>query len=263
MNSLSVFTYKSNSVRTIKKDGEPWFVAKDLCEILGIANSRDALTRLDDDEKDAVGLTDSIGRNQNTAIVSESGMYALVLSSRKPEAKPFRKWVTSVVLPSIRKTGQYSIEPQPTINQPNQPQLPQVTSIALAGLEAALNGVISPGLLAGVKLNAIAALHPELNVALDEGRKFLSHSNISQSPLLTPTELGGRLHISARKVNQLLTEKGLQIKNSDQHKGASRYIPTDTGRQFAELTISTGRNGDNTSYQHLKWYPNVISVLIS
>lgn len=106
MSKLAVFDYNSNSVRIIEQNGEPWFVAKDLCQILGIANSRDALTRLDEDEKSSVALTDGTPGNPNTAIVSESGMYALVLSSRKPGAKPFRKWVTSEVLPSIRKTGQ-------------------------------------------------------------------------------------------------------------------------------------------------------------
>lgn len=259
MNSLTVFNYNSNFVRIIDQNGEPWFVAKDLCEILGIENSRQALTRLDEDEKNTVILNDGTPGNPNTAIVSESGMYALVLSSRKPEAKPFRKWVTAEVLPSIRKTGQYAIAPQQS--QPQQNQLPNTTVIALAGLEAALSGIINPGLLAGVKLNAIAVLHPETNLALEEGRKILSHTTISQSQLLTPTELGQRLGISARKINQLLLEKGLQAKNTDNHKGASAYIPTNKGLEFAEFTITTGRKDDNTSYQHLKWYPSVTSIL--
>ncbi|WP_269543227.1 BRO-N domain-containing protein [Cerasicoccus fimbriatus] len=97
-----------NRVRSINIDGEAWFVAKDLCDAIGIANSRDALGRLDDDEKDAVGVTDAIGREQRQSIVSESGMYNLIFQSRKPEAKRFRKWVTAEVLPSIRKTGSYS-----------------------------------------------------------------------------------------------------------------------------------------------------------
>lgn len=265
MSNLAVFDYNSNFVRIIEQNGEPWFVAKDLCQILEIRNVSDALSRLDEDEKDIVS-TDTLGGKQNTAIVSESGMYALVLSSRKPEAKPFRKWVTAEVLPSIRKTGQYTYTPQPTHRSPQQPapqqpQLPQVTSIALAGLDAALSGVINPSLLAGVKLNAIAALHPETNIALEEGRKLLSHATITQGQLLTPTELGERLGISARKVNQLLIEKGLQIKNPDQHKGASAYLPTDKGLEFAEFTLATGRKGDNTSYQHIKWYLSVARVL--
>ena len=107
MSSLTVFQFDGNSVRVINRGGMPWFVAKDLCLILDIRNVSDALSRLDDDEK-GIASTDTLGGKQDMTIVSESGMYALVLSSRKPEAKPFRKWVTSEVLPSIRKTGSYS-----------------------------------------------------------------------------------------------------------------------------------------------------------
>jgi prophage antirepressor-like protein len=111
--NLAVFTFRDNSVQVITIDAEPWFVAKDLCDVLGVKNSRDALTRLDEDEK-GVASTDTLGGNQDVAIVSESGMYALVLSSRKPEAKPFRKWITSEVLPAIRKHGKYETE-QPKV----------------------------------------------------------------------------------------------------------------------------------------------------
>ena len=102
--------------RFIKKDdGEIWFVAKDVCKFLGIKNHKDAVSRLDDDEKDEVGITDPIGRVQKTLIVNESGLYSLVFQSRKPEAKKFRKWVTSEVLPSIRKYGYYVMPSQRVI----------------------------------------------------------------------------------------------------------------------------------------------------
>ena len=93
-------------------DGEIWFVAKDVCKVLSIKNHKDAVSRLDDDEKDEVGITDPIGRTQKTLIVNESGLYSLVFMSRKPEAKKFRKWVTSEVLPSIRKNGYYVLPQQ-------------------------------------------------------------------------------------------------------------------------------------------------------
>jgi prophage antirepressor-like protein len=83
-------------------------VAKDVCEVLGIANARDALQRLDDDEK-GVATTDTLGGKQTLATVYESGLYALIFTSRKEEAKAFRKWVTSEVLPAIRKTGAYAV----------------------------------------------------------------------------------------------------------------------------------------------------------
>lgn len=93
--------------RVIDRDGNPWFVLKEVCTKLGIANPSDAASRLDDDEKSALGITDPHGRTQKTIIINESGLYSLILRSRKPEAKAFKKWITSEVLPSIRKTGSY------------------------------------------------------------------------------------------------------------------------------------------------------------
>lgn len=94
-------------VRATEIDGEPWFVAKDVCDALGLGNSRQALSRLDDDEKDTVILNDSIPGNPNKAVVNEPGLYSLIMSSRKPEAKAFKRWVTHEVLPSIHRDGAY------------------------------------------------------------------------------------------------------------------------------------------------------------
>jgi prophage antirepressor-like protein len=103
---LKVFNFKSNEVRIVIKDEEPWFVAKDVCNILEINNSRDALSRLDKDEKDVV-LTDTLGGKQELQSINEMGLYSLVLSSRKPEAKDFKRWITHEVIPAIRKHGGY------------------------------------------------------------------------------------------------------------------------------------------------------------
>lgn len=110
MNELQVFNNAMfGNVRIVMKDNEPWFVAKDVCECLDVNNSRQALTRLDDDEKDDVILNDTIGRKQEMTTVNEYGLYSLVLSSRKPEAKEFKRWITHEVLPSIRKYGVYNL----------------------------------------------------------------------------------------------------------------------------------------------------------
>ena len=93
-------------IRQVTSKGELWFVAKDICDILGLTNSRQATSALDDDEKGVIS-NDTPGGRQAMTVVNESGMYALILQSRKPEAKAFRKWVTSEVLPSIRKYGFY------------------------------------------------------------------------------------------------------------------------------------------------------------
>lgn len=102
----SVFTFQASEVRTIVRDGEPWFVLSDVADILGFSRGRDAARMLDDDEKGA-HLLRTLGGDQEATIINESGVYALALRSRRQEAKPFRKWVTSEVLPAIRKTGCY------------------------------------------------------------------------------------------------------------------------------------------------------------
>lgn len=107
-NTLQIFRYKEQQVRTTLIDGEIWFVAKDVCDILEIQNARDAITALDDDERNTVEISDGNRGNPNMNIINEPGLYALVLRSNKPEAKAFSRWVRHDVLPSIRKTGSYS-----------------------------------------------------------------------------------------------------------------------------------------------------------
>lgn len=103
------FDFKGAALRTLTdENGEPWFVAKDVCDVLEISNVSQALARrIDDDEKSSITLNDGTPGNPNRAIVSESGLYALVLASRKPEAHEFKRWVTHEVLPQIRRTGGY------------------------------------------------------------------------------------------------------------------------------------------------------------
>lgn len=107
MNKVTIYRYDENKpVRTLNLNGEPWLVLRDVCEVLGLGNSRMVADRLDEDEK-GVSQIDTLGGVQNATIISESGLYNVILRSDKPEAKPFRKWVTAVVLPSIRKNGGY------------------------------------------------------------------------------------------------------------------------------------------------------------
>lgn len=111
MNELSrVFNYQGNQVRTVVKDGEPWFVAKDVCDILGISDARKSVNLLDEDERNTIPVTDALGRSQDTHVVNEPGLYTLVLKSRKPEAKAFKRWITHEVLPAIRKHGMYATD---------------------------------------------------------------------------------------------------------------------------------------------------------
>lgn len=106
MNALDLFRYKDHEVRVTVVDGEPWFVAGDVCTVLEIRNARDALSRLDEDEK-GVATTDTLGGPQQVSVINEAGLYSLILTSRKSEAKAFKRWITHDVLPAIRKTGSY------------------------------------------------------------------------------------------------------------------------------------------------------------
>lgn len=111
-NKIIAFTNPEfGEVRTLNIENEPWFVAADVCKALDIINSRDAVARLDDDERNTVVLTDGIPGNPNKTVVNEPGLYTLVLGSRKPEAKAFKRWITHDVIPSIRKNGEYKITP--------------------------------------------------------------------------------------------------------------------------------------------------------
>lgn len=102
MNDIQTFTYNNNNVRTIQQNGEPWFVLSDICKVLGLGTPGKVAERLDPDEK-GVNQIHTLGGKQEMTVVNESGLYNVILRSDKPEAKPFRKWVTSEVLPSIRK----------------------------------------------------------------------------------------------------------------------------------------------------------------
>ena len=111
MNEITVFENNQfGEIRTLNIDGEPWFVATDVCRALEIGDTQSALRRLDDDEKGKDSIR-TLGGNQELLIVSESGLYSLVLGSRKPEAKVFKRWITHEVIPAIRKTGVYSVKP--------------------------------------------------------------------------------------------------------------------------------------------------------
>lgn len=103
MNGLQVFQYEGKQVRTVEKDGETWWVLKDVCEVLQIKNPTDVWKRLDEDERSRFNL----GRQGEGTIINESGLYHVILRSDKPNAKPFRRWVTKEVLPEIRRKGSY------------------------------------------------------------------------------------------------------------------------------------------------------------
>lgn len=196
--ALSVFDFKSKEVRVLNIDSKPWFIAKDICSILEIKNVSEALSRLDRDEKDLI-LTESLGGKQETNIISESGMYTLVLTSRKPEAKPFRKWVTSEVLPSIRETGKYiapanlAEEPKPLILPPADVRVSNLANaLDFLGIDATnprwssgikdlvidILGVTQPILLTNEKWRGVVEIAIELG--FNQAHKLDVRSNLGK-----------------------------------------------------------------------------------
>lgn len=139
------FDFEEQAVRVVMRGDDPWFVANDVCRVLEIGNPRDALSRLDDDERDCVGITDAIGRERQTNVINESGLYALVLTSRKEAARRFRKWITAEVLPAIRHHGRYELTPPP------EPELGQIAGLPIREAELWLQMVREARLTRGTR----------------------------------------------------------------------------------------------------------------
>lgn len=136
MKNLEIFEYQYNNVRVVAVDGEPWFVLTDLCGVLGLSNPSVVAERVDPDALSTTEVIDSLGRTQNARVVSEAGMYEVIFMSRKPEAKQFKRWITSVVLPEIRKTGSFGVAFDPTSLE-GAAQLVQAAQTALSALAVA------------------------------------------------------------------------------------------------------------------------------
>ena len=154
--SLAPLDFEGRQVRVITDEqGEPWFVAADVCACLAIRNPSDALSRLDDDEK-GLGSTETPGGEQSMTTVNEPGLYNLVLGSRKPEAKRFKRWVTHEVLPAIRRTGYYTVPGvAPTPAALTADKQDNVGALLLIGQAVAQVPGVKPGIAMAATLTCI------------------------------------------------------------------------------------------------------------
>ncbi len=138
MTGVSIFDYEGQVVRSVTIDGEAWFVAADVCAVLDIGNPSQALSYLDEDERGSTLITnEGTSGNPSRAIVSEAGLYSLILRSRKPEAKAFKRWVTHEVLPAIRRTGSYG-QPKLELDIDNREHLALIITAGHAALSRAV-----------------------------------------------------------------------------------------------------------------------------
>jgi anti-repressor protein len=182
-----VFDYQGKQVRTVIVNDEPWFVAKDVCEVLEIGNPTDAMKRLDEDEVALVSI-EGIPGGVPVNAVTESGLYSLVLGSRKPEAKQFKRWVTHEILPAIRKTGSYSAAVPQT--------LPEALRLAATAIEE--------------KEKAVAQLAAAQPKVLFADSVSASHTTILVGELAKLLKQNG-IDIGQNRLFQWMREKGYLI----------------------------------------------------
>ena len=224
MNDIVLFSnQRFGNVRCVSVNGEPWFVAKDVCDILELTNSRKATSRLDEDEKADVTLSDG-RQNRSMTIINESGLYNLIMSSKKPEAKEFRRWITHEVIPSIRQNGGY------IAGQENMSD----EEILAKGLEVAQRIIAQKDNLIAQKNNTINDLSKTI-IYLDEDNKRLEsevaiHKEkseyvddiLKQEGLITMTDLMHDYGLSAERGNRIFYILGI-IKNKKDWQISTKY----------------------------------------
>jgi prophage antirepressor-like protein len=215
MGNLTVFDFNSNQVRTVSIEGQPWFVAKDVCNALDILNTSQVVSKLDEDEK-LLYLMYIAGQQRETVLVSESGMYSLVLKSRKPEAKTFKKWITAVVLPSIRQNESYQVATEPAR------QLPPVRDVVDYAKSLAV--ITTTAMPAALKQAFLDRLGDEMITTKIPGQ-------ITTAPRLVGVvqkaeELGYKLdHSQKVRIGKLVKDTGLPYTREERYcKGQMRPI---------------------------------------
>lgn len=231
MNELKIWNYNNSEVRTVNINNEPWWVLTDVCKVLEISHIKDTVNRLDSDEVGQTEVIDKLGRKQIAYIINESGLYSVILRSDKPQAKPFRKWVTSKVLPSIRKTGMYA-----TDELLNNPDLAIKAFTALKE-EREKNKLLTEENTK--KQNLLNEISPKAEFAehlIDDGR------------LITATEIAKDYGMTSRQLNSLLNEFKIQFKVNGRWVLHKQYADKD----YAQ-TVSCFDRYSGTERRSLKW----------
>ena len=247
MSQIIPFEFESHALRVnLDAAGQPWFVAADVCAALELPDTHKAIARLDDDEKGRNSIP-TPGGQQDMSVVNESGLYNLVLGSRKPEAKRFKRWITHEVLPSIRKTGSYtSATSVAALPSPTQDR---VSSLLLIGEAVAK----VPGVKHGIAMAAtLTCIHENTGLSIETMRRALP-ANDEPIAAMNPTKLGQQLGMAARSVNARLAAMGLQLRND-----RDEWELTEAGQAWGEA-LPYSRNG-HSGYQIL-WNPAVIDQM--
>ena len=247
MSTLIPFQFESHALRVqVDEAGQPWFNASDACAALDLGNPRQALDSHVDSEDVQKMDTLTPGGRQRQNHVNESGLYALILGSTKDAAKRFKRWVTSEVLPSIRKTGAYSATPVAALPAPTQDR---VSSLLLIGDAVAK----VPGVKAGIAMAAtLTCIQENTGLVIETLRRALPAAS-EPTCSHNATQLGKLAGSSAKVTNQRLAIRGFQFRNE-----RDEWELTDAGKAWAEA-MPFSRNG-HSGYQIL-WNPVVVDQL--
>ena len=215
MNEVQLFNFENHEVRSLLINSEPWFIGKDVADVLGYSNSRKAMADHvdDEDKKDGVTIRDAIGRNQKAVAINESGLYSLVLSSKLPSAKKFKRWVTSEVLPALRKTGQYQVK-------------------ELSGQELMAKALIEAQSVLAAKDKQIEEMKPK---ALFADAVATSHTSILVGELAKILKQNG-IDMGQKRLFAWLRENGYLIKR----QGTDYNMPTQKAMDLGLFEIKEG-----------------------
>jgi prophage antirepressor-like protein len=245
-NRIIPFDFESHSVRVqVSADGQSWFNASDVCAALEFGNPRQAVeSHVDAEDVQKLDTLTSGGRQKQNHI-NESGLYALILGSNKDEARRFKRWVTSEVLPAIRKTGSYSTPKAGELHDAVRLFQPFFEIAVLIGCDKSA---------AAISANQAVQAVSGANVLQLMGRTHIEAAN-QESLYFTPTELGRRCSTSARNMNLLLAEAGLQVKPGD------KWEPTEAGRRFSRIFDTGKKNSSGVPVTQVKWSGDVLDAI--
>lgn len=215
MNELQLFNFENHEVRSLVINSEPWFVGKDVADVLGYKNQRDAISNhVDSEDKNTVAIHDGNTRgNPNQTIINESGLYSLILSSKLPSAKKFKRWVTSEVLPALRKTGQYQVK-------------------ELSGQELMAKALIEAQSVLAAKDKQIEQMKPKVVFA---DAVATSHTSILVGELAKILKQNG-IDMGQKRLFAWLREKGYLIKR----QGTDYNMPTQKAMDLGLFEIKEG-----------------------
>lgn len=213
MNEVQLFNFENHEVRSLLLNNEPWFVGKDVAEVLGYERADNAIRNHIDKEDKLMHQISASGQNRNMTIINESGLYSLVLSSKLPSAKKFKRWVTSEVLPALRKTGQYQVK-------------------ELSGQELMAKALIEAQNVLAAKDKVIEEMKPKVVFA---DAVATSHTSILVGELAKILKQNG-IDMGQKRLFAWLREKGYLIKR----QGTDYNMPTQKAMELGLFEIKEG-----------------------